>query len=213
MINFGRGWSHHLSGSGTVINWQISQAPPAISISFGSGPNKLLHNSSCPNAVLIPLFMAGPVYKIQIFSLFPEQLPFSPQKIKALILAFPLLVWCVACTKAFIFWERFSPNRSIKCERVELQNAIFNNCSTHLGLRPLEIGGNQPEVDITHRPRRRAKLCPVGPISMCNCNAFVVVLLTPWGPRTRPGLARPNGLWNRPVSVSAVMRFPGAKGF
>lgn len=93
--------------------------------------------------------------------------------------------------KLLFFWERFSPNGSIKCERVELQNAIFNNCSTHSGLRPLEIGGNLPGVDITHRPRRRAKLCPVGPISMCNCNAFVVVLLTPWGPRTRPGPTRP----------------------
>jgi len=43
----------------------------------------------------------------------------------------------------------------------------------------LGFGGNLPEVDITHHGRRKAKLCPFGPISMCNCNAIVVALLTP----------------------------------
>jgi len=43
----------------------------------------------------------------------------------------------------------------------------------------LGFGGNLPEVDITHQARRKAKLCPFGPISMCNCNAIVVALLTP----------------------------------
>jgi len=82
--------------SGTVINWQISRGPRAISISFESGPNKLLHNSSSPKeAVLIPLFMGHPI----TFWPLQEQLPFCQ---KPRHYHFPYWVCCVHKSRALL---------------------------------------------------------------------------------------------------------------
>jgi len=87
---------HILNPSGTVINWQISRGPRAISISFESGPNKLLHNSSSPKeAVLILLFMGHPI----TFWPLQEQLPFC-QKLRHY--HFPYWVCCVHKSRALL---------------------------------------------------------------------------------------------------------------